>query len=62
MKAILKYLSTKARRRKVYECEINMDSLSYNFIRGMNIELKLFGLFWIIITEYSVLNNYIWKK
>jgi len=55
MKAILKLLSTKARRKKVYTCEIDIGSSLYcNIMTGMNIELKLFGLFWIAISEYSI--------
>lgn len=54
---ILKHISTKARRKKVYDCEVHIKYMypgAVNYlIRAMDIQLKVFGLFWWTVKKYS---------
>jgi len=51
MKAIIKLISTKARRRLDYECYAD-ENFTQLFIVSRFIEIKAFGLFWIKVNRY----------
>jgi len=49
----LKYISTKVRRVKDYDCEIWwFDKYCKNMV-GMNVEFYVFGLFWVVGKKYT---------
>ena len=49
----LKYISTEVRRVKDYDCEMWwFDNYGNNMV-GMNIEFKVFGVFWIVGKTYT---------
>jgi hypothetical protein len=49
----LKRISTQATRVKVYECEIgSMGSKLITHV-GKDIQVKLFGMWWVTIIKYS---------
>lgn len=52
MKA-LRFLSTKARRVQRYRCEMFYGGDFLNTMVGMDIQLKLFGIWWITIIKYN---------
>jgi hypothetical protein len=50
---ILKHISTEAKRTTDYDCEIWMGKRYTENMVGRNIELKVFGLVWIVVKKYS---------
>lgn len=50
---ILKYISTKVRRRKIYDTELWWYDKYCNNQVGMGIQLKVFGCIWVTIKHYS---------
>ncbi len=54
---ILKHISTKVKRNQVYDCELWWGNKYVETIIGMSIYLKIFGLIWIEIKQYSISYN-----